>query len=151
MQFTSLYVLNNDYRVWGLPRNIVSFLISLPLLIFKRMSILLESIARLTKSVYIVLHRRGVIEHESVISEPLFARHKGFDIMASIRKKNNSYEIRVNRGYDVNAKLNLRSTSYERMKQLITRVYPALGHLRLDKITGRHIQQFGIRTAFKSS
>ena len=120
--------------------------------------------------------------------------------MASIRKKNNSYEIRVSCGYDVNgkqkfqqmtwkpetgmtekqiekevnrqavlfeesckngqitanvkfeafaeqwfaeyAKLNLRSTSYERMKQLTHRVYSAIGHLRLDKITGRHIQQF---------
>ena len=40
------------------------------------------------------------------------------------------------------AKLNLRSTSYERMKQLTVRVYPAIGHLRLDKITSRHIQQF---------
>lgn len=28
------------------------------------------------------------------------------------------------------------------MKQLTTRIYPAIGHLRLDKITGRHIQQF---------
>lgn len=120
--------------------------------------------------------------------------------MASIRKKNNSYEIRVSCGYDINgkqkfqqmtwkpeagmtakqiekevnrqavlfeekclkgqvtanikfeefaeqwfeeyAKLNLRSTSYERMRKLTPRVYPALGHLRLDKITGRHIQQF---------
>ena len=40
------------------------------------------------------------------------------------------------------ALLNLRHTSYERMKQLTQRVYPAIGHLRLDKITGRHIQQF---------
>lgn len=40
------------------------------------------------------------------------------------------------------ALLNLRHTSFERMKQLTTRVYPAIGHLRLDKITGRHIQQF---------
>lgn len=40
------------------------------------------------------------------------------------------------------AKLNLRNTSYERMKQLTKRVYPAIGHLRIDKITGRHIQQF---------
>lgn len=120
--------------------------------------------------------------------------------MASIRKKNNSYEIRVSCGYDVNgkqkfqqmtwkpaegmtpkqiekevnrqavlfeeacrkgqitanvkfetfaeqwfeeyAKLNLRSTSYERMRQLTQRVYPAIGHMKLDKITGRHIQQF---------
>ena len=120
--------------------------------------------------------------------------------MASIRKKRNSYEIRVSCGYDLNgkqkfqqmtwkpeegmtpkqiekevnrqavlfeekclkgqvtanvkfeefaeqwfqeyAKLNLRNTSYEKMKQLPPRVYPAIGHLRLDKITGRHIQQF---------
>lgn len=40
------------------------------------------------------------------------------------------------------AKINLRNTSYERMKQLTNRVYPAIGHIRLDKITGRHIQQF---------
>ena len=32
------------------------------------------------------------------------------------------------------AKLNLRNTSYERMKQLRTRVYPAIGHMRMDKI-----------------
>lgn len=40
------------------------------------------------------------------------------------------------------AKLNLRNTSYERIKQLTVRVYPAIGHLRLDKVTSRHIQQF---------
>ena len=40
------------------------------------------------------------------------------------------------------AKLNLRNTSYERMKQLRTRVYPAIGHMRMDKIKARHIQQF---------
>ena len=40
------------------------------------------------------------------------------------------------------AKLNLRNTSFERMKQLTVRVYPAIGHLRLDKVTSRHIQQF---------
>ena len=40
------------------------------------------------------------------------------------------------------AKINLRNTSYERMKQLTNRVYPAIGHIRLVKITGRHIQQF---------
>lgn len=120
--------------------------------------------------------------------------------MASIRKKKNSYEIRVSCGYDLNgkqkfqqmtwrpmegmtqrqierevkkqailfeekclkgqvtanvkfeefaeqwfqeyAKINLRNTSYEKMKQLPPRVYPAIGHLRIDRITGRHIQQF---------
>ena len=120
--------------------------------------------------------------------------------MASIRKKKNSYEIRVSCGYDVNgkqkfqqmtwrpeegmtpkqiekevnrqavlfeekckmgqitanikfetfaeqwfeeyARIGLRSTSYERMRQLTHRVYPALGHMRIDKITGRHVQKF---------
>ena len=40
------------------------------------------------------------------------------------------------------AALNLRNTSYQRMRQLTKRVYPALGHLRIDKITSRQIQQF---------
>ncbi|MBR5091473.1 MAG: site-specific integrase [Ruminiclostridium sp.] len=40
------------------------------------------------------------------------------------------------------ARPNLRNTSYERMLQLRDRVYPAIGHLRLDKVTTRHIQKF---------
>ena len=40
------------------------------------------------------------------------------------------------------AELNLRSTSLERMNNLKIRVYPAIGHMRLDKITTRQIQQF---------
>ena len=40
------------------------------------------------------------------------------------------------------AKLSLRSTTYERMKQLTHRVYPAIGHLRIDKITARQLQGF---------
>ena len=40
------------------------------------------------------------------------------------------------------ARLNLRKSSFERMRQVTQRVYPAFGHLRLDRITGRQIQQF---------
>ena len=40
------------------------------------------------------------------------------------------------------AKINLRPTLYERMRQTTQRVYPALGHMKLDKITARHIQAF---------
>lgn len=40
------------------------------------------------------------------------------------------------------AALNLRNTSYQRMRQLTKRVYPALGHFRIDKIALRQIQQF---------
>lgn len=120
--------------------------------------------------------------------------------MATIKKRGNSYLIRVSCGYDVNgrhkeqsmtwkpdegmtkrqiekelnrqavmfeeacnrgfratamkfqdlaeewfenyAKNALRSTTYERMKQLTHRVYPAIGHLRIDKITARQLQGF---------
>ncbi|WP_440300493.1 tyrosine-type recombinase/integrase [Huintestinicola butyrica] len=40
------------------------------------------------------------------------------------------------------AKPNLRSTTYERMLQLRHRVYPAIGHLRIDKITVRQLKAF---------
>lgn len=120
--------------------------------------------------------------------------------MATIKKRGNSYLIRVSCGYDINgnhkeqsmtwkpdegmtkkqiekelnrqavmfeesvnhgfktsamkfqelaeewfenyAKNALRSTTYERMLRLTHRVYPAIGHLRIDKITARHLQGF---------
>ena len=120
--------------------------------------------------------------------------------MANIRKRGNSYQIRVSCGYDTKgnqvsktmtwkppegmterqaekeaykqailfeekclmcaeptsmkfeelaekwfeeyARLNLRNTSFERMKQLTKRVYPAIGYMKVNKITSRHIQQF---------
>ena len=40
------------------------------------------------------------------------------------------------------AKINLRATSYSKMIQVTRRIYPALGHKRLDKITSRDIQKF---------
>ncbi len=40
------------------------------------------------------------------------------------------------------AKLNLKSTTYTRQRQLTKRVYAAIGHIRLDKITTRVIQKF---------
>ena len=40
------------------------------------------------------------------------------------------------------AKLSLRSTTYDRMLQLTHRIYPAIGHLRIDKITARQLQGF---------
>lgn len=97
--------------------------------------------------------------------------------MATIKKRGNSYLIRVSCGYDVNgrhkeqsmtwkpepkmtakqiekelnrqavmfeeyAQPNLRNTTYERMLQLRKRVYAAIGHMRMDKITPRQIQAF---------
>lgn len=55
---------------------------------------------------------------------------------------NVKFEEFAEQWFEEYAKLNLRNTSYERMRQLTNRVYPAIGHLRIDKITGRHIQQF---------
>ena len=52
------------------------------------------------------------------------------------------FETFAEQWFEEYAKINLRHTSFVRMKQLTDRVYPAIGHLRLDKITGRHIQQF---------
>ena len=52
------------------------------------------------------------------------------------------FEAFAEQWFDEYAKINLRNTSYERMKQLTQRVYPELGHMRLDKITGRHVQKF---------
>ena len=49
---------------------------------------------------------------------------------------------RVYLSFDEYAKLNLRSTTYERLKQLKHRIYPAIGHLRIDKITPRQLQAF---------
>ncbi len=40
------------------------------------------------------------------------------------------------------ANLNLRHTTLYRMRNITHRVYPLLGHLRIDKITVRHIQDF---------
>ena len=55
---------------------------------------------------------------------------------------NVKFETFAEQWFDEYAQANLRHTTYERMKQLTVRVYPAIGHLRLDKITARHIQQF---------
>ena len=40
------------------------------------------------------------------------------------------------------AEFNHRSTTLEREKKITDRVYPALGHLRIDKISARDIQKF---------
>lgn len=52
------------------------------------------------------------------------------------------FETFAEEWFEEYARLNLKSTSYERMRKLTKRVYPAIGHMRLDKITGRHVQQF---------
>ena len=55
---------------------------------------------------------------------------------------NVKFEEFAEQWFEEYARLNLRNTTFERMKQLSGRVYEAIGHMRLDKITARHIQQF---------
>jgi len=55
---------------------------------------------------------------------------------------NIKFEEFAEQWFEEYARLNLRNTSYERMRQTTQRVYPAFGHLRLDRITARQIQQF---------
>ena len=52
------------------------------------------------------------------------------------------FETFAEQWFEEYAKVNLRPTSYARMKQLTKRVYPAIGHKWLDKITARDIQKF---------
>lgn len=52
------------------------------------------------------------------------------------------FETFAEQWFEEYTKVNLRPTSYARMKQLTKRVYPAIGHKRLDKITARDIQKF---------
>lgn len=51
------------------------------------------------------------------------------------------FEAFAEQWFDEYAKLNLRNTSYERMRRITHRIYPIIGHMRMDKITSRHIQQ----------
>ena len=52
------------------------------------------------------------------------------------------FETFAEQWIDEYAKPNMRQTSYEKQLLLRRRVYPEIGHLRLDKVTSRHIQLF---------
>lgn len=54
---------------------------------------------------------------------------------------NVKFEAFAEQWFEEYAKLNLRNTSYERMRRITHRIYPIIGHMRMDKITSRHIQQ----------
>lgn len=74
------------------------------------------------------LNRQAVMFEESV--------NRGFKSSAV------KFEELSEEWFEEYAKLNLRSTTYERLKQLRHRIYPAIGHLRIDKITPRQLQAF---------
>ena len=52
------------------------------------------------------------------------------------------FEAFAEQWFEEYAKHNLRKTSFERMLQLTHRIYPAIGHLRIDKINARILQGF---------
>ena len=52
------------------------------------------------------------------------------------------FETFAEEWFEEYAKPNLRNTTYERLLQLRKRVYAAIGHLRMDKISPRQIQAF---------
>lgn len=54
---------------------------------------------------------------------------------------NVKFETFAEQWFEEYAQLNLRNTSYERMRRITHRIYPIIGHMRMDKITSRHIQQ----------
>ena len=74
------------------------------------------------------LNRQAVMFEESV--------NRGFKSSAV------KFEELCEEWFEEYAKLHLRSTTYERLKQLRHRIYPAIGHLRIDKITPRQLQAF---------
>ena len=62
--------------------------------------------------------------------------------MKGFQTKAIKFEAFAEEWFNEYAKINLRNTTYERLLQLRGRIYPAIGHLRMDKITPRHIQAF---------
>ena len=81
-----------------------------------------------TKQIEKELQRQAVLFEEACI--------KG-QITSSVK-----FETFAEQWFEEYAKINLRNTTYERLLQLRNRIYPALGHYRMDKLTARHIQIF---------
>ena len=62
--------------------------------------------------------------------------------MKGFQSKAVKFETFCEEWFEEYAKTNLRNTTYERLLQLRGRIYPAIGHMRMDKITPRQIQAF---------
>jgi len=52
------------------------------------------------------------------------------------------FETFAEQWFDEYAKVNLRPTTFSKMRQVTKRIYAAIGHKRMDKITSRDIQMF---------
>lgn len=64
------------------------------------------------------------------------------ECMHGFRTSAMKFEDLAEEWFEEYAKLNLRNTTYERMRQLRKRIYDAIGHLRIDKISTRQLQGF---------
>lgn len=62
--------------------------------------------------------------------------------MRGFQSKAVKFETFAEEWFEEYAKPNLRNTTYERLLQLRKRVYAAIGHMRMDKISPRQIQAF---------
>ena len=62
--------------------------------------------------------------------------------MKGFQTKAVKFETFCEEWFEEYAKVNLRNTTYERLLQLRGKIYPAIGHMRMDKITPRQIQAF---------
>ena len=62
--------------------------------------------------------------------------------MRGFRTSAIKFEELAEEWFEEYAKLNLRHSTFVEMKKLTYRVYPEIGHLRIDKITPRQIQAF---------
>lgn len=62
--------------------------------------------------------------------------------MKGFQSKAVKFETFCEEWFEEYAKTNLRNTTYERLLQLRGRIYPVIGHIRMDKITPRQIQSF---------
>ena len=82
--------------------------------------------------------KRGQIEKELNRQAVMFEEKcsKGYQ-NSSVK-----FETFAEQWFEEYAKPNLRNTTYERLLTLRKRVYAAIGHLKMDKITPRHIQMF---------
>ena len=84
-----------------------------------------------------VFLKSNVFFHSGIAQILLEEECKRGQIVSAVK-----FETFAEEWFEEYAKPNLRNTAYERLLQLRKRVYAAIGHLRMDKITHRQIQAF---------
>ena len=77
------------------------------------------------------------VQRQAVLFEEECAKCANGQVTANIK-----FQKLAEQWFEEYAEFNHRSTTLEREKKITDRVYPALGHLRIDKISARDIQKF---------